>query len=299
MFVVKLKMQGSLFIIITALCVIFTKNIYYAQAYKPFPTENAIWNYTYGDPGGTTRYSQEIIGDTIINDTVYTKIEQIEIYGNIATYDTTIFVYFIREENKTIYLYLSENNLEHVIYDFNLDNGSVFVKKCYSAFGETYIDTLFVKNIDSVLLENGEYRKRYELWQTKENPGFEFWIEGIGGENYPINSAFHWESGGFLMCFIDNGNFLISQYCFFVSDEENEVEYSNNIYPNPTNGILYLDFSIPICAIEIFNCEGLSVFKTQESKNIQNIDFSNYKNGVYIIKITTINNVEFRKIIKF
>ncbi len=73
------------------------------------------------------------------------------------------------------------------------------------------------------------------------------------------------------------------------------------IYPNPFNETITVDVKNNFGTIEIFNTNGLSVFKSEinhyESKSIE-LDLKNLKKGVYFLKINTSQGALFKKIIK-
>ena len=61
------------------------------------------------------------------------------------------------------------------------------------------------------------------------------------------------------------------------------------IYPNPSNGILYLNnkFNLEFSNIEIYNLQGSKV-KSFDTQNFNDqIDVSNLKTGIYIIQLNT------------
>ncbi|HOZ30289.1 MAG TPA: T9SS type A sorting domain-containing protein, partial [Bacteroidales bacterium] len=72
---------------------------------------------------------------------------------------------------------------------------------------------------------------------------------------------------------------------------ENNNFASYHIYPNPNNGLFYMEFSIPFTQeikIEVFNNLGQQVYAISKSYssgyNIQTIDLSGLAKGVYLIK---------------
>ena len=67
---------------------------------------------------------------------------------------------------------------------------------------------------------------------------------------------------------------------------------SITIYPNPTNGIAYLNLGASfqeIKSIEVYNAYGkkmvLGFYNTKNSEFGCALDFSNYPNGIYYIEI--------------
>ena len=78
-----------------------------------------------------------------------------------------------------------------------------------------------------------------------------------------------------------------------LSIEENEIQVS--IYPNPTNGIVYVkcDTKVKIRALDM---EGRVLFVKE---NVKEIDLSLYDNGIYYLEIHSNNTKIVRRIVKF
>lgn len=66
------------------------------------------------------------------------------------------------------------------------------------------------------------------------------------------------------------------------------------IYPNPTEAIFYIDSTIEISKIEIYNMMGV---KLNEYNEVQKINISNISTGTYILKLKNSTNKDFYKII--
>lgn len=81
------------------------------------------------------------------------------------------------------------------------------------------------------------------------------------------------------------------------------VETRNNnqliVYPNPTNGIINLKFTKNnIKQIQVFDIVGKKIIEKTEINQNEMIDLSNFKNGIYIIKTQTGNEIFITKIVK-
>jgi len=87
--------------------------------------------------------------------------------------------------------------------------------------------------------------------------------------------------------------------CNALGIESNELEKGIEIYPNPTSGILKINFknSTDKSEIEIFNSIGQNVFKNNISNQTE-INISTFSNGIYLMKIKNGQNVVTKKIIK-
>ena len=66
--------------------------------------------------------------------------------------------------------------------------------------------------------------------------------------------------------------------------ENNEV-LDFGIYPNPTLALLYIKNTTNIKQIEVFNDLGQQLFSSNTPS--ESVDFSNYPNGIYFLKIKT------------
>ena len=70
-------------------------------------------------------------------------------------------------------------------------------------------------------------------------------------------------------------------------------EFDNpSVYPNPTNGLIYIDYEIT--NVEIYNIVGQLVKETKENV----IDLSEQEAGTYILKVITLSGVVTKQIIK-
>jgi len=74
------------------------------------------------------------------------------------------------------------------------------------------------------------------------------------------------------------------------------------IYPNPTHNQLTLNTELQIENIEITDITGKSILKSslrgETTKQFVNINISNLENGLYLIKIKTINGYLVKQLIK-
>lgn len=79
----------------------------------------------------------------------------------------------------------------------------------------------------------------------------------------------------------------------FVEIPEKDHEYQNVIYPNPSDGIVFIDFNKPYIA-DIFDINGKRICSKAD---ISELDFNDCKKGLYIVRITYIGRSFCRKII--
>lgn len=72
-----------------------------------------------------------------------------------------------------------------------------------------------------------------------------------------------------------------------------------NVYPNPTNGIVSIEYSIPNCRIEVFDITGNKVIDEIMSEIDYELDLSDKKAGVYLIRIQQAEKMWMEKVIKY
>ncbi len=79
-------------------------------------------------------------------------------------------------------------------------------------------------------------------------------------------------------------DYLLSKYISLLAVDDSFIKTNINIYPNPTHGILNISNPnhIKLNKIEVYNIYGqrLKIVKTQN-----NIDITNFKSGVYLMKV--------------
>lgn len=71
------------------------------------------------------------------------------------------------------------------------------------------------------------------------------------------------------------------------------------LYPNPSNGTLFVDANVPIKQIEVFDVVGNKIYSKSNNSNKVNIDLSGTisNNGVYLVKITRGETVSYKRIV--
>lgn len=101
-------------------------------------------------------------------------------------------------------------------------------------------------------------------------------------------------SNEFSDLFVDDIN--ISQT---VNINEYKVSENINIYPNPTTGIINFNFlNSDVEKISILDVTGKIIIEKSVNSQTDNIDISNYANGLYLIKLQTDKELFTKKIIK-
>ncbi len=136
-------------------------------------------------------------------------------------------------------------------------------------------------------------RKDVVLVKPQETVRFIAKFEDFADENIPYMFHCH------LLTHEDNG--MMGQ--FIVIDpplglEENLISNKIKLYPNPTKNRLNINAGTEnIKSVLIYNLTGELILKTKVNKNKTSLNISNLANGVYLVKINTVNGTKTEKII--
>jgi hypothetical protein len=81
--------------------------------------------------------------------------------------------------------------------------------------------------------------------------------------------------------------------------EEHEGAIAFKLYPNPTNGMLFVSGNKEIAKIEVFNPIGQLIFeKDQVRSETATLDLSQAAKGIYVLRIFTEKGVYLQKVMK-
>ena len=231
--------------------------------------------------------------DIIVDGYTYTKVVNKDRYLGA-----------IREENGKVYALLEYGGYwdsgEFLLYDFTVQVGDV-IKSTAIEGALSYPDGMTVIQIDEIILETGEKRKRFFFDITEP------WIEGIGSTSGLFHDAKEHPTNyrvSYLVCFqqdntpiyVNTEKCLDGRCCEELTNDD--VAISNyqidngSIYPNPTKGITQI--TLPFedtqkhLSIQILDSFGriLQNKVVPYQKQIE-IDLSEYPSGLYCIAITS------------
>ena len=201
----------------------------------------------------------------------------------------------LREENKKVYARWWSSGLQYyreevLYYDFGLQVGDWF-----SVGDEDEPWYIMVESIDEVTMGDGSVRNAIvfnEGWGDEK----ETWIEGVGSlagvtHRYDPNLVGSYFSH--LQCYFEEGNLNWTDGECWDDTEENLSE-NISLYPNPTNGMVYVDAE-NLQKVEVLNLYGQRV-QCQESSAI---DLFGLSAGVYVVRIMDgEGHVEVHKVVK-
>jgi photosystem II stability/assembly factor-like uncharacterized protein len=132
--------------------------------------------------------------------------------------------------------------------------------------------------------------------------------EWFGHNTGTLNDLFDIESidNSKMICVGKNGTIIITnnaQSNVFLAGNKTLIQdplETISIFPNPTNGLFNVTISDKLIGskMEIFNMDGRIINHTMIDKNTVAIDLTNCINGMYIIRISSLNETISHKIIK-
>ncbi|PCJ28315.1 MAG: hypothetical protein COA97_01395 [Flavobacteriales bacterium] len=137
---------------------------------------------------------------------------------------------------------------------------------------------------------------------------------GAGSEDYVFDMKLT-NDGGYVMCgYIINGSLPQKNDVLVIKVDSNGCDVSNCtvginentlieneviVYPNPNNGTFTIEASnLENSVLEIYNLTGQLVSQTTLQNNTKTIDISKQANGLYLLKITSNQQVVTRRIVK-
>ena len=180
----------------------------------------------------------------------------------------------------------SSYEAEELLYDYDLEEGDFF--------HDDDEHPMQVTEVTTITDLNGVSRKKISFSFTGLTDVTEFWVEGVGS-NRGFMHVGQWEadhdSDGemyHLLCYhVDDDVIYVNpEYneCDIDDIEENTVEHSISIYPNPAKDVIKIlnDKNLNITNIEILDLTGRTVLSTDKSSDI---NISTLPEGQYFVKI--------------
>jgi hypothetical protein len=285
------------------------------QKHYQFPTDSASWSYSYymqisntlGECSSVEHYG--ILGDTIINNTKYSKFysytqEKDSLYANNPGFciNQAKYIGAIRNDSLKVIWMEANKNLETTLFDFGLNVGDTF------CFPEEVVCSK-VTSIDSQLINNNEYRRAINLDEVR-------WVEGIGnwyGSFFGVKVMGYYEFScqsykdkqylgkrGECSCIKDQQT--NTDRWIIVSIDKYELELIDlDIFPNPTSGILNIeiDRDIQSCTISIYDTYGRKVYSLSKFDSDKfTCDVSHLMPNIYLITFEVGNKIKRFKLVK-
>ena len=174
----------------------------------------------------------------------------------------------------------ANNTEEFVIFDFTLNVKDVF----HTPFGPQ----LIVASVDTIVLENGESRRRLGLTCDEDDPISIYWIDDLGSTTGIANHQYAcvFDYGAALLCYWRNDTLLYDNpefgSCWENTISTEELRLANiSYYPSPVGDELQItDPDQHISDIKIFDIKGQLFFDGKDLK----IETSRFAPGLYTVQ---------------
>ena len=284
----------------------------YNGVFKDFTGDagRTVWHYHFGYPGDyqTIRITDK---ETIDNK----EVSFVE--NKVFSYDfggTKMEFYLFTSAGITYFRnFYNSNKVFEKIYDYNLKTGDTL-----KSFGICYNPILTI--IDSVKFDflAGEVRKIYithPYFSDSNNCNYYFGnpgklIEGIHSVySFMLgNEYFDNRYNDSLRCYsyfnekgIEYTTHFVDSPCDYIKvSTENPLFAGINIFPNPANDILNIDFEDDFNdSIDILDLSGkIIISNNQRAKNTIQFDISSLAQGIYFVKLKTDKGGHVSKFIK-
>lgn len=266
------------------------------EAYSQFLNKNATWTMRdvlfAEDPIENYEVTQ-ILKDSVINGINYSLFEFRQTFSAIR-----------EDSNKVFYKVLKHNfpnagfdTLEHVLYDFRLNEGDSILLELPS-YSKYYKNKWVVREVDSILVVN-KLKKRILLEiPDSYGPGnVQYWIEDIGSTFGPLYftgiSEHEWEIE--LFCYRLNNEKLYGK-CKTVG--LNNLRSENEISVHFNSISKQIKIGSPTkenCTLTIYSLAGIKILKTIISSN-EYTNLNNLSKGLFIFEVETNNGRKCEKI---
>jgi hypothetical protein len=281
--------------------------------YQAFPKIKALWSQIHIDQYGNKSRSQYGIfpnNDTVIGLYTYHKLfsRAIPCGDTNMTISNSTLAGGLREDSlKRIYYYpfsfpYCPGNASYKLYDFSKQTpGDTIQFDTTSSFGCYNHNFLTISSIDSVLIDNGSYRKQYHFVE-----GVDPWLEGfgsLGGLLSIITPQTTCLCTNKLTCYFQDDSLFYFNHtynyclCYPLSINNIETPVITTIFPNPTTGKFTIETSIKEKQnIEVVDLNGRLVF-SQNLTGTTVVDVNTLNEGVYTLSIKNRRSALYKKLV--
>ena len=194
--------------------------------------------------------------------------------------------HYVREDTVEQKVYIHSDIFlepDAILYDFTLQPGDTLTSGYQAFFGFP----LVVTSVDSVMIGNGEYRKRINF----DDPYYGInYVESIGGTEGLFTPLVPFESGGGFMCVKENGANLWGDECdyWFV----NIPQYKINevfIFPNPAHETITI--AVPLILLnqnlKLFSSSGVLIKSIRINSEKTVLQLKGVNPGLYFYQISS------------
>lgn len=299
-----------------------TFDIYLNGTKYEFAVRYKFFNYPQFNTDGTPN------PDYDKNDKVHVKFIPINITTAIPNLDHSL-KYFI-DKSKEYKSFLPLTTAESLLFDQKVANPNLWIK-AVSAGYEVYTGAFTIKNdyfytvLDqtapsaplnlSVLKSGSQINVNwndnsetdfdfYRVYRSVNNGSFTLLADNVRTSNYSDLAVTSGKKYSYYIKAVDrsfNASTSSATKSINYTNNANRISNSQTIkmHPNPTNGILTIDgLSKENTTIEVFSILGARVLITSTNSDSETIDISHLQNGIYILTVTTENEVTSHRLIK-
>lgn len=269
--------------------------------YIPLLKDNAMWHVyqVYWEGGWTV--TQQLTGDTVINNNAYKKL---------VSSDPLEGPFFLREDTSTRKVYQYVNDTEFLLYDFSLQPGDMFIftnPGSPSSTVQLHLDSI-TSTIDPVFFNPATdwttvtpLRVYYFTDTNTTIYNQILWVEGLGALSGLLLPADAWGGeawGNKLLCHNTTPDTIDYHFVFWWepspcmgpllsinSHDKNQCK----IYPVPATSKITIEMDQPVTGniqICITDILGNEVKNTSMNSMKMIIDVENLSEGIYFITLT-------------
>ncbi|MDI1234856.1 MAG: T9SS type A sorting domain-containing protein [bacterium] len=125
-----------------------------------------------------------------------------------------------------------------------------------------------------------------------------FFYPGNGFPNKAFNSYIYYQYTDLNKCLYKGEDSIFVDSCDYLGVKNIETDDNQlKVYPNPSKNKLFIQSVYPMQSIEIIGLNGQSMGTYYTDAFIYEIDMSAFSKGLYLVKVSDLKHVSFRKII--
>ena len=127
-----------------------------------------------------------------------------------------------------------------------------------------------------------------------------------GNNTFNLNDWLTGNGGAWQNWYVTNGTLNIDTPAIApncptsISEHDLNLRKEINVYPNPSENVITISISEKLTpkTIAIFNCMGEKLYENENPNHLNQLNISEWKNGIYFLKVISIKNSTVLKIIK-
>jgi len=258
-------------------------------------------------------------------------INSSEVYKNDGTGIFSLFSQFGSENSGLNSLEIvdvdNDGDIDITSNNSGSDEVSIYINDGIGNYSEMLIDNIINNctefgdidndsDIDLIVGAYGFFSDRIIVYENNEMTFTKHTIETGGFTDFPVNAVSDIAMGDsdndgdldisvMRLIFSNESTVAVEQNSLFINDfisgiENEETNQNYQIYPNPSSDFINIELNnLENVNVSIINATGQVVFKKSiTEKQIEQIDISDFKKGIYLITISGQNYSNTEKIIK-